>query len=143
MIKVTSSISRKNYPAVKGKAHLGVAVLPLHPLIPRPDGPCPAPCSCWTCINIWSYPSHYSVPQNQDFWGFTVGSGEICGVGTGCCGRNVPHRLGVGFAGCAWCMCVHTQMSWSLHSEASSVGNSCLNSTRKYLANHMLTCLSC
>lgn len=25
MIKVTSSISRKNYPAVKGKAHLGVA----------------------------------------------------------------------------------------------------------------------
>lgn len=130
----------------KVKLIWGCQCCPLHPLIPRPDGHCPAPCNCWTCINVWSYP--LSCAPKQDFWRFTVESGESCmvgkaTVGVGGCGRNVPHWLGVGFAGSASCICVHTRMSWSLHSKASSVGNSCLNSTRKYLANHMLTCLSC
>lgn len=71
---------------------------------------------------------------------FVVGKAT---VGIVCRGRNVPHRLGVDFAGYAWYMCMYTQISWSFHSKASSVGKSCLNSTRKYLANHMLTCLSC
>lgn len=56
--------------------------------------------------------------------------------------EKVTCRFGVGFAAVHGA-CVYTQMPRSLCSKASSVGNSCLNSTGKYLANHMLTCLSC
>ena len=148
-----SSVSGKSYPTMKGKANLGPASSAL--CIHRCQGLMNAARLLASLDLAWIEDLPLAIilcRKNRIYGGLLKGQERPswrAELKSTVAPKFWPEWWKRSLAGWVWVLLaahgvhVYTQMPRFLHSKAISVGKSCLNCTRKYLANHMLTYLSC